>query len=163
MWMSVSSAQVCYCLAISVRCLTIPIIIAILVEGPNDAHLIDTIPEISMTLDISCTIANGLADCTGNDGYDSTPVALGTQGPFLVQGNAAPAATSGAASATGPISASASAGSSASITPAPTGSGASSTSTTATATPSGSGARAGCADATLGLFVAMLAGVYALV
>ncbi|KZV70949.1 hypothetical protein PENSPDRAFT_752195 [Peniophora sp. CONT] len=135
---------------------------AILIEGPSDAHLIDDVPELTMTLDITCTIANGLADCAGN-GYDSTPVALGTQGPFLVQGNAAPAATAGSASATGSTGATASPGSSATVTAAPTGSAASSSSTTATATPSGSGASAARTVATFGSFAAALTAAYILV
>ncbi|VDC01564.1 unnamed protein product [Peniophora sp. CBMAI 1063] len=135
---------------------------AILVEGPNDVHLVDSVPELSMTLDISCTIANGVADCVGN-GYDSTPIPLGTQGPFLVQGNAAAAtATAGSPSATGSTGANASAGSSASVTPAPTGSSASSSSTATSATPSDSSAGAKHVATTSGSLFIVIAALTAL-
>lgn len=61
---------------------------ATLVEGPNDAHLIYGNEELSMTLDIQCGISNSIAACTGDAGYDVTPLIFPTQTaqPFVVQG-----------------------------------------------------------------------------
>ena len=61
---------------------------ATLVEGPNDAHLVYNNAQLSITLDIQCGIDNGIAACTGNSGYDVTPLIFPTQPaqPFLVQG-----------------------------------------------------------------------------
>ncbi|KAI0262043.1 hypothetical protein BC834DRAFT_892776 [Gloeopeniophorella convolvens] len=73
---------------------------ATLVEGPNDAHLNWINNELSVTLDIQCGIAGGLAACTGNQGYEVTPLVFPTAplGPFIVQGggpvSAPPAAPS---------------------------------------------------------------------
>jgi len=100
---------------------------AILVEGPNDAHLYD--PDLpaddsgaAVTLDITCAIANGVADCTGNQGYETTPMPLGTQGPIEVQGAAAAAATPSASVPTASSGSGAAPNSAASVTAGPTAS-----------------------------------------
>jgi len=97
---------------------------ATLVEGPNDAHIFDAFVDeessSTVTLDITCTISNGIADCTGNQGYGPTPLPLGTQGAFDVQGAAAAAAPSPASPTSSPTGSSGSSlGSAGSVTPAP--------------------------------------------
>ncbi|KAI0312663.1 hypothetical protein OF83DRAFT_1086872 [Amylostereum chailletii] len=61
---------------------------ATLIEGASDAHLEYGNAEISVTLDISCALSDGVADCTANQGYPMTPMPFGTQAavPLLMQG-----------------------------------------------------------------------------
>jgi hypothetical protein len=61
---------------------------ATLVEGPNDAHLVYNNAELSITMDVQCGINNGNAVCTGDSGYEITPLIFPTQPaePFVVQG-----------------------------------------------------------------------------
>lgn len=74
--------------------------LATLVEGPNDAHLAYNNQQLSMTLDIQCGINNGLAACTGDAGYDITPLVFPTTPaqPFLVQGGGGPVTASSTSS-----------------------------------------------------------------
>ena len=61
---------------------------ATLVEGPNDAHLVYNNAELSITMDVQCGISGGNAVCTGDSGYEITPLIFPTQPaePFVVQG-----------------------------------------------------------------------------
>jgi hypothetical protein len=109
--------------------------LATLVEGPSDAHLVYQLqdPENgTIDVDITCNIGGGLATCTADKGYDTTPVPLGTAAPILVQGSAgAPSSTSGASAGATP-------GSSGASLPSNTGTASASPSQTGSASPSSS-------------------------
>jgi hypothetical protein len=81
-----SLAPVRVLLSLLVQCLTHGP--ATLVEGPNDAHLVYNNAELSITMDVQCGINNGNAVCTGDSGYEITPLIFPTQPaePFVVQG-----------------------------------------------------------------------------